>query len=134
MQTIRVTTVNGPVAILRRVYWANQHGCCAPLDTWLGLTQRYSQGVREMVTRLGLDSSYRKAAEDLRRLAQIGLSYQTFREVFQREGQKVRQAQRTEAYPGYFTLYAYLFLARSLTVCIVRGNKETHIQTERLAT
>lgn len=91
------------MAIHRRVYWANQHGCCAPLDTWLGLTQRYSQGVREMVTRLGLDSSYRKAAEDLQRLAQIGLSYQTFREVFQREGQKVRQAQRTDAYGPTFT-------------------------------
>ena len=55
-----------------------------------------------MVTRLGLDSSYRKAAEDLGRLAQIRLSYQTFREIFQREGQKVRQAQRTEAHGPTF--------------------------------
>ena len=50
-----------------------------------------------MVARLGLDSSYRKAADDLKRLAQIELSYQTFREVFQGEGQKVRHAQRSEA-------------------------------------
>ena len=91
------------MTIRRRVYWANQYGCCAPVDTWLGLTQKYSQGVREMVTRLGLDSSYRKAAEDLGRLAQIRLSYQTFRELFQREGQKVRQAQRTEACGPTFT-------------------------------
>jgi len=91
------------VAIRRRVYWANQYGCCAPLDAWLGLTQKYSQGVREMISRLGLDGSYRKASEDLRRLAQIVLSYQTFREVFQREGQKVRQAQRSGAYGPTFT-------------------------------
>lgn len=91
------------MTIRRRVYWANQHGCCAPLDGWLGLTQKYSQGVREMIARLGLDSSYRKAAEDLGRLAQIELSYQTLREVFQREGQKVRQAQRSDAYGPTFT-------------------------------
>lgn len=89
--------------IRRRVYWANQYGCCAPLDTWLGLSETYSQGVREMVSRMGLDSSYRKATEDLCRLAQIVLSYQTFRQVFQRQGQRVRQAQRTEAYGPTFT-------------------------------
>jgi len=102
-QPIRVTTVNGTVTVRRRVYWANQYGCCAPLDTWLGLTQKYSQGVREMVARLGLDSSYRKATEDLQRLAQLSLSYQTFREVFQREGQKIRQAQQSETYGPTFT-------------------------------
>ena len=56
-----------------------------------------------MVARLGLDSSYRKGAEDLGRLAQIELSYQTLREVFQREGQNVRQAQRSDAYGPTFT-------------------------------
>jgi len=91
------------VTVRRRVYWANQYGCCAPLDAWLGLTEKYSQGVREMVARLGLDGSYRKGAEDLRRLAQIGLSYQTFRAVFQRQGQKVRQAQRSAVYGPTFT-------------------------------
>ena len=91
------------MTIRRRVYWANQYGCCAPLDTWLGLSEKYSQGVREMVSRMGLDSSYRKATEDLLRLAQLELSYQTFRQVFQQEGQKVRQAQRTEAYGPTFT-------------------------------
>jgi len=77
------------------VYWANQYGCCAPLDTWLGVTGRYSQGVREMVCRIGLDSSYRKAAKDLLRLSQVKLSYQSLRKVFQSEGQKVRIARRS---------------------------------------
>jgi len=94
-QAIHLTTVNGSVEIRRRVYWANQYGCCAPLDTWLGVTGRYSQGVREMVCRVGLDSSYRKAADDLCRLSQVRLSYQSLREVFQSEGQKVRIARRS---------------------------------------
>jgi len=62
------------------------------LDTWLGLDQKYSQGVREMVCRVGLDGSYRKAGADLERLSQIRLSYQTLRVVFQREGDQVRAA------------------------------------------
>ncbi len=48
-----------------------------------------------MVCRVGLDSSYRKAADDLRRLSQVTLSYQSLRKVFQSEGQKVRIARRT---------------------------------------
>ena len=94
-QAIHLTTVNGSVEIRRRVYWANQYGCCAPLDTWLGVSGHYSQGVREMVCRVGLDSSYRKAAEDLCRLSQVRLSYQSLRKVFQGEGQKVRIARRS---------------------------------------
>lgn len=95
LQAISITTINGSVKIRRRVYWANQYGCCAPLDTWLGLISRYSQGVREMVCRIGLDSSYRKAAEDLCRFSQVRLSYQSLRKVFQSEGQKVRIARRS---------------------------------------
>ena len=48
-----------------------------------------------MVCRIGLDGSYRKAADDLRRLSQITLSYQSLRKVFQSEGQKLLIAQRT---------------------------------------
>jgi hypothetical protein len=45
-----------------------------------------------MVCRVGLEGSYRQAAEALHRLGQITLSYQTLRELFQQEGQKVRTA------------------------------------------
>ncbi len=125
-QTIHVTTVNGSLTIRRRVYWANQHGCCAPLDRWLGLTQKYSQGVREMVARLGLDSSYRKAAADLRCLAQIRLSGQSFREVFQREGQQVRQAQRTDAYGPTFKAQEYRPRPAEPT-CLIIGADGFHV-------
>lgn len=91
------------IAIRRRVYWANQYGGCAPLDAWLGLSSRYSQGVREMVGRVGLDGSYRKAAADLQRLGQILLSYQTLRELFQGEGQRVRTATQKGELKSTFT-------------------------------
>jgi hypothetical protein len=79
-----------------------------------------------MVTRLGLDGSYRKATEDLRRLAQIGLSYQTFRTVFQREGQAVRQAQRTEAYGPTFTAQDCRQRGTDST-CLITGADGFHV-------
>jgi hypothetical protein len=118
--------VNGSVAIHRRVYWANQYGCCAPLDAWLGLIEKYSQGVREMACRLGLDSSYRKAAEDLHRLGQITLSYQTFRQLFQREGQKVRQVQHTDTFGPTFTAEQCRVRAEEPT-CLITGADGFHV-------
>ena len=56
-----------------------------------------------MVCRVGLDGSYRKAGEDLHRLSQIRLSYQTLRVVFQREGHKVRTAANTSQLKPTFT-------------------------------
>jgi hypothetical protein len=103
VQAIQVTTVNGSIPIRRRVYWAASYGCGAPLDAWLGVTEKYSQGVREMVCRVGLDGSYRKAAEDLQRLSQIRLSYQTLRAVFQRQGHQVRAAAQARELKPAFT-------------------------------
>lgn len=102
-QSIHITTVNGPVLIHRRVFWANQHGCSAPLDSWFGVSDGYSQGIKEMVCRVGLNSSYRKAADDLFRLSQVQVSYQSLRKVFQCEGRKVRAAQRTGEMAPSFT-------------------------------
>jgi hypothetical protein len=56
-----------------------------------------------MVCRVGLDGSYRKAGEDLQRLSQVCLSYQTLRAVFQREGHKVRAATQTGPLKPTFT-------------------------------
>jgi hypothetical protein len=96
------------------------------LDAWLGLSQKYSQGVREMVTRLGLDGSYREAAEDLGRLAQIMLSYQTFRQVFQREGQRVRQALQSEAYGPTFSA-ADCHRRPEAPTCLITGADGFHV-------
>ncbi|OHB61717.1 MAG: hypothetical protein A2Y76_00030 [Planctomycetes bacterium RBG_13_60_9] len=73
------------------------------MDDWLGLSQKYSQGVREMICRVGLDGSYRKAGEDLHRLSQIRLSYQSLRAVFQREGHRIRVATQSSQLKPTFT-------------------------------
>jgi hypothetical protein len=108
------------IPVRRRVYWANQYGCCAPLDDWLGLSSRYSKGVRERICRVGLDGSYRKAAEDLHRLGQIRLSYQTLRELFQQEGQKVRTAEQKGEWKPPFTAQDCHVRAEEPT-CLISG-------------
>jgi hypothetical protein len=72
-----------------------------------------------MVCRVGLEGNYRKAATTLHRLSQIALSYQTLRDLFQREGQKVRTAkQKGELTPP--------FTARD---CHVRADEPTCLIT-----
>lgn len=56
-----------------------------------------------MVCRLGLDGSYRKSAEDLRRLSQIAVSYQSLRKLFQAEGHKVLMARHAGTMAPTFT-------------------------------
>ena len=126
MQTVRAVTVNGEIEIRRRVWWTRSQGCCMPLDTWLGLDQKYSQGVREMVCRVGLDGSYRKAGADLHRLSQIRLSYQTLRTVFQREGRRVRAAARTSQLPPAFTAQDCRLRLQDPT-CLISGADGFHV-------
>jgi hypothetical protein len=90
------------------------------LDDWLGVREKYSQGVREMVCRVGLDSSYRKAAEDLQRLSQIRLSYQTLRAVFPRQGHRVRAAAQTPELKPTFTAADCQVHAQEPT-CLITG-------------
>jgi hypothetical protein len=94
--------------------------CPQALDTWLGVTGSYSQGVREMVCRIGLDSSYHKAADDLCRFSQVTLSYQSLRKVFQSEGQKVRIARRTGEVVPTFKAEQYRVNANKPT-CVITG-------------
>ncbi len=68
---------DSPVGVLGCFVWV-----LCPVGDWLGVHEKYSPGVREMVCRVGLDGSYRNAAEDLQRLSQIRLSYHTDEEIF----------------------------------------------------
>lgn len=79
-----------------------------------------------MVCRTSLDGSYRKAAEDLARLAQITLSYQTVRHLFQQEGQKVRQAQRTDRFGPTFTAEQCRLRGQDAT-CLITGADGFHV-------
>ena len=96
------------------------------MDRWLGLSQKYSQGVRERVCRTSLDGGYRKAAEDLARLAQIDLGYQTVRHLFQQEGQKVRQAQRSDTFGPTFTAEQCRVRGEDAT-CLITGADGFHV-------
>ena len=79
-----------------------------------------------MICRVGLDSSYRKAAEDLRRLGQITLCYQTLRRLFQQEGQKARQAQRTGAWGPTFTA-EHCRVGPQQPTCLITGADGFHV-------
>jgi hypothetical protein len=73
-----------------------------------------------MVCRVGLDGSYRKAGEDLHRLGQIRLSYQTFRAVFQQEGHKVHVATHSGELKPTFTAADCHRRAQDPT-CVITG-------------
>lgn len=65
------------------------------MDDWLGINlERYSPGVREMCCREASGDDFRKAAEDLRRVGQIGLTHETVRQVVEREGNRALRAQQ----------------------------------------
>lgn len=73
-----------------------------------------------MVCRVGLDGSYRKAGEDLHRLSQIRLSYQTLRGVFQQEGHRVRAAAHSSQLKPTFTAKDCHVRAQEPT-CLISG-------------
>jgi len=73
-----------------------------------------------MVCRLGLDCSYRKAGEDLHRLGQIRLSYQTLRTVFQREGHQIRAAIQHNEFKPTFTAED-CHASREDPTCLITG-------------
>jgi hypothetical protein len=71
------------------------------LDSWLGtLEGAISLGVREMACRLNADGkNFDKAADNLKRTAQIHVSGETLRTLVEAEGKRVLQAQRSGQLP-----------------------------------
>jgi len=97
-------TVNGRVRVERTVYWSKSTGTVTPTDRWLGIDRhRFSPGVREMCSRLSLDSSFDRASGHLRRTAQLSLSDETLRRLVEAEGQSVLASQRSGQLPPSFT-------------------------------
>lgn len=79
-----------------------------------------------MVCRIGLDGSYRKSADDLHRLSQIRLSYQSLRKVFQAEGRKLLVAQRTNELTATFNAEQCRLGADERT-CLITGADGFHV-------
>ena len=104
-QRTTVLTVNGRVSLLRRWWHSPADGSEAPVDRVLsrdGAT--VTPGVRELACRLNNDASgFDKAADNLRRAAQVEMSGEQLRLVVLEEGQRVLAAQQADAVPVAFT-------------------------------
>jgi hypothetical protein len=97
-------TVNGRLRLRRTVYWSKQTGTVVPADRWLGiLRHRFSPGVREMCCREALHCSFPAASDNLRRTAQMSLSDRSVREIAERQGRAVLEAQQSGALRAGFT-------------------------------
>jgi hypothetical protein len=90
-------TVNGAIKIRRTVYAVSGGGTVVPLDEWLGIVAgAVSVGARELACRATMAGvSFKKAAANLERLAQIRMGHEQLREVTEAEGRAVLKA--TEA-------------------------------------
>lgn len=90
-------TINGRVQLWRRRWHSPADGTTTPMDAWLDIVEStISLGVREMACRLNGDGkNFDKAADNLKRTAQITLSGETLRVLVETEGKRVLQAQRS---------------------------------------
>ena len=79
------------------MYAASEGGTVAPLDAWLGVVRSLvSAGARELCCRAAMAGvSFRKASENLARLAQVRVSHDRVRQIVEAEGRAVLEA--TEA-------------------------------------
>jgi len=75
------------------VYWNKRSGTVIPLDMALGC-DRYSLGVQEICSRVGTAVSFRRAAEDIGRTAQLSVSAETVRQIVEERAGLALQAQR----------------------------------------
>lgn len=101
-------TINGRVAIDRVVYWRKETGPVIPADTFLGIaTSRYSPGVREILCREAMHSSFGQAAEDVKRVGQLSVSAEEVRWNVEQEGRRVLAVQKAqELSPGWTAMDA----------------------------
>ena len=104
-QRTSVLTVNGRVSLRRRWWHSAEDGSEVPVDRVLsrdGAT--VTRGVREMACRLNNDAaSFDKAADNLKRAAQVTMSGEQLRQVVLAEGQRVLAAQQADAIAQAFT-------------------------------
>jgi len=104
-QRTTVLCIVGRVS-LRRTWWHSPTaGSDAPLDAWIMQDgSSVTVGVREMACRLNNDAaSFQKAADNLRRAAQLAMSAEQLRLVVEAEGRRVIESQQAGAIPCAFT-------------------------------
>ena len=84
----RILTVNGHVRLSRRHYHSPAEGTCTPSDALLDCVEAtVSMGAREMCSRVNADSrSFDRAAQTLKRTAQLSLSDESLRKIVESDG------------------------------------------------
>ena len=98
MQAHTLLTINGRIEIQRRRWHIGRQGSTTPADSLVELSEAtVSLGARELCCRLNANaSSFEKAAENLKRAAQIHLSGELLRQVVETEGKSVMAANQAE--------------------------------------
>jgi hypothetical protein len=81
-------TVNGRVRVRRKHYYSRQEGTTTPVDALLDAAEAtVTVGVREMCSRLNAGAgSFARAAENLKRTAQLRISRETLRRIVENDG------------------------------------------------
>lgn len=103
-KTVTHQTINGPVQVVRKVYWSSQTGMVAPADRWLGIAgNRYSPGLREMVCRLSINDAFVPASANLKRLAQVAISSSSIRGIVENQGKRILAQQSSGDFSTGFT-------------------------------
>jgi len=89
-------TGNGEIRIQRRIYWKEGQGTDDRIDRWLGIADRtVSVEARELCSRVATSvQGFETGSKMLDHLAQIKVSKERLRQIAEREGQSVLQAER----------------------------------------
>ena len=88
-------TINGRIGFCRPVFWNKDRGTVIPMDSLLGIdSSNYSHGVREICCRESLNTAFVPGSDNITRLAQFDISSSTVREIVEREGRSLVNAQR----------------------------------------
>jgi len=99
-----VATMNGIVAIERRVYGSKARGWVYPCDLWLGIAlSRISVGIRQWCCLEALDSSMATVARSMESLSGIRLSEERIRIIVESEGTRVASSRNTGQVGASFT-------------------------------
>ena len=80
---------------VRTVFWNKDHGAVVPMDRLLGIeSSNHSHGVCEICCRESLNTAFVGASDNIKRLAQLDISSSTVRQIVEREGRILVDAQR----------------------------------------
>jgi len=81
-QSVSHTTANGIIDIRRYIFWNKESGSNTSVDDWLGLESKISLFASQLCCLVSLGSnSFKDAAENLYKLAQLKMSHSTIRKV-----------------------------------------------------